>query len=109
MYSVLFRTQLLTICKLYGSAGVRTWMQPKCAKPSRAQLSCLHILDDDVSVAQIDDDITVKMNYTLACVSYPDGGLIAEDFINGEPGGQIQHVLQNLLIKLQVGELALPF
>ncbi len=42
-------------------------------------------------------------------VSYPDGGLVAEDFINGEPGGQIQHVLQNLLIQLQVGKLALPF
>lgn len=42
-------------------------------------------------------------------VSYPDCGLVAEDFINGEPGGQIQHVLQNLLIQLQVGKLALPF
>jgi len=57
----------------------------------------------------VSEGLIVLMLSRSHSVSYPDGGLIAEDFINGEPGGQIQHVLQNLLIQLQVGKLALPF
>lgn len=53
--------------------------------------------------------IVMMMSSRSRGVSYPDGGLVAEDFINGEPGGHIQHVLQNLLIQLQVGKMALPF
>lgn len=40
-------------------------------------------------------------------LSYPDGSLVAAHFVDGQPGGQVQHALQYLLIQLQVGELAL--
>lgn len=40
--------------------------------------------------------------------TYPDGGFVAVNPCDSEPGGQVQHVLQNLLIELQVGQLPLP-
>ena len=39
---------------------------------------------------------------------YPNGGLVAVDTGDGQPGGQVQHVLQNLLVQLQVGKLPFP-
>lgn len=39
--------------------------------------------------------------------SYPYSSLVAVDTGDGQPGGQIQHVLQHLLIQLQVGQLTL--
>lgn len=74
------------------------WMQPK---------SAIIIPADPSFTAWV--GLKVMMSWKSRHVSYPDGGFIAEDFINGEPGGQIQHVLQHLLIQLQVGKLALPF
>lgn len=47
--------------------------------------------------------------YMLAIVSpHPDGSLVAEHTVDGQPGWQVQQTLENLLIQLQVGELALP-
>lgn len=40
--------------------------------------------------------------------AHPDGCLVAVDPGDGEPGGQLQHILQHLLIQLQVGQLPLP-
>lgn len=39
--------------------------------------------------------------------AYPYSSLVAVDAGDGQPCGQIQHVLQDLLIQLQVGQLAL--
>jgi len=39
--------------------------------------------------------------------TYPYSSLVAVDTGDGQPGGQIQHVLQDLLIQLQVGQLTL--
>ena len=39
---------------------------------------------------------------------HPDGSLVAEHTVDGQPGGQVQQALEDLLIQLQVGELALP-
>ncbi|KAF3859255.1 hypothetical protein F7725_021654 [Dissostichus mawsoni] len=37
----------------------------------------------------------------LHLVPHPDGGLVALDAVDGEPGGQVQQALQNLLVQLQ--------
>lgn len=42
-------------------------------------------------------------------LAYPDGGFIAEHLADGQPGGQVQHVLQHLLVQLQVLQLPLSF
>lgn len=39
----------------------------------------------------------------------PDGGPVAVDPGDGQPGRQFQHILQNLFIQLQMGQLTLPF
>ena len=39
---------------------------------------------------------------------HPDGGFVAAHAVDGQPGGQIQQALENLLVQLQIGELALP-
>lgn len=40
-------------------------------------------------------------------LSHPDCSLVAVDPGDSQPGGKVQHVLQHLLIQLQVGQLAL--
>jgi len=40
--------------------------------------------------------------------AHPDGRLVAVDPGDCKPGGQLQHILQHLLIQLQVGQLPLP-
>lgn len=42
-------------------------------------------------------------------VTYPDGGFVAVDPSDSQPGRQVKHILQNLFIELEVGELPLPF
>ena len=42
------------------------------------------------------------------CVPHPDCGLVAAHTVDGQPGGQVQQTLQNLLVQLQVGQLPLP-
>lgn len=39
----------------------------------------------------------------------PDGRFVTEHFVDGQPGGQIQHVLEHLLVQLQVLQLAFSF
>lgn len=41
-------------------------------------------------------------------MAYPDGSLVAVDPSDSQPGGQVQHVLQDFFIELEVGELSLP-
>ena len=41
-------------------------------------------------------------------VTYPDGSFVAVDPSDSQPGRQVKHVLQNLLIKLEVGQLPFP-
>lgn len=45
---------------------------------------------------------------SAASSAHPDGRLVAVDPGDGEPGGQLQHILQHLLVQLQVGQLPLP-
>lgn len=45
----------------------------------------------------------------MAPSAHPDRSLVAVDAGDGEPGGQLQHILQHLFIQLQVGQLPLPF
>ena len=40
--------------------------------------------------------------------TYPDGCFVAVDPCDRQPGGQVKHVLQNLLIEFKVGQLPLP-
>ena len=41
-------------------------------------------------------------------MTYPDGSLVAVDPSDSQPGRQIKHVLKNLFIKLQIGQLSFP-
>lgn len=41
-------------------------------------------------------------------VAHPDGGLVAAHTVDGQPGGQIQQALEDLLVQLQVGQVTLP-
>lgn len=41
--------------------------------------------------------------------SHLDGGPIAVDPSDGQPGRQFQNILQNLFVQLQMGQLTLPF
>lgn len=45
-----------------------------------------------------------KCSERVIC-SHSDSGFVAVNTADGEPRGQIQHVLQNFLIQLQVGQL----
>lgn len=40
-------------------------------------------------------------------VAHPDGGLVAAHAVDGQPCGQVQQALEDLLVQLQVGQLAL--
>lgn len=57
------------------------------------------------------DGVTSQTSYTIRfdkSLTYPDGGFIAVDPGDSKPGRQVQHVLQYLFIKLEVGQLPLP-
>lgn len=41
-------------------------------------------------------------------MTYPDGGFVAVDPCDSQPSRQVKHILQNLFIELEVGELPLP-
>lgn len=41
-------------------------------------------------------------------VPHPDSSLIAAHPVDGQPGGQVQQALEDLLIQLQVCQLTLP-
>lgn len=45
-------------------------------------------------------DPTIRFNSSVA---HPNGSFVAVDPGDSQPGGQVEHVLQNLLIELQVG------
>lgn len=40
--------------------------------------------------------------------THPDGGLVAAHTVDGQPGGQVQQALEDLLVQLQVGQVTLP-
>lgn len=41
-------------------------------------------------------------------MTYPDGGFVAIDTCDSQPGRQVKHVLQNLLVEFKVRQLPLP-
>ena len=47
-------------------------------------------------------------SYICILSSHPDCSFVAVDPGDSQPGRQVQHVLENLLVQLQVGQLALP-
>lgn len=49
------------------------------------------------------------MKTATGSLTDPYSSLVAVDTGDSQPGGQIQHVLQDLLVQLQVGQLALSF
>lgn len=51
--------------------------------------------------------LEINDNSSSFSPSYPYSSLVAVNTGDGQPGGQIQHVLQHLLIQLQVGQLTL--
>lgn len=57
------------------------------------------------------ESLTCQTSYTIRfdkSVTYPDGSFVAVDPSDSQPGRQVKHVLQNLFIKLEVGQLPLP-
>lgn len=49
---------------------------------------------------------TLLSSQQPASLTHPDGGLVAAHTVDGQPCGQVQQALEDLLVQLQVGQLA---
>lgn len=91
----------LQLCPLY-----LTWKKQNKKKTPHLT-TVLQAITLFVTVSSRALQLEMNDNSSSFSPSYPYSSLVAVDTGDGQPGGQIQHVLQHFLIQLQVGQLTL--